>query len=256
MRIIRYRNPENNPQWGWLENDLAGNLSSPPFEPFHRLDAQIPLRKIELLPPVSPSKIIAVGRNYVEHAREQQAEVPNTPMIFLKPPSAVIGPNGVILIPPQSNQVDYEAELAVVIGRQGRWIDILRVDDYILGYTIANDVTARDLQKSDGQWSRAKGFDTFCPIGPWIETVLDPSDVLITCRVNGEIRQMASTREMVFNIPQLVVYVSSIMTLYPGDLILSGTPSGVGTIKSGDKVSISIEGIGDLANDVIDEKRA
>ena len=146
--------------------------------------------------------------------------------------------------------MEFEAELAVVIGKKGRWIDIKNIEDYILGYTIANDVTARDLQNSDGQWTRAKGFDTFCPLGPWIETDLDVSDVLITTRLNGEIRQMSSTREMVFNIPQLIVYISSVMTLNPGDVILSGTPAGVGDLSEGDEIEISIEGIGTLKNSV------
>ena len=255
MQIIRYQQQGLPPQWGWLQDEHVGPLSGSPYEPYHRAEAQIPLEKVKILAPAIPGKIIAVGRNYVEHAREHQVEVPDTPLIFLKPPSTVIGPNTQILLPPQSKRVDYEAELAVVIGKKGRWIDILRVDEYIFGYCIGNDVTARDLQENDKQWTRAKGFDTFCPLGPWIETNLDPSDVLITTRVNGEIRQMTSTREMVFNIPQLIVYISSIMTLSPGDVILSGTPAGVGQLNPGDEIVIMIEGIGELKNSVAKEMR-
>ena len=229
---------------------MVGPLSAPPFGPYRRMDAVLPLSTVKLHAPVLPGKIIAVGRNYPEHAKEHEEEVPDTPLIFLKPPSSVISPKDQILLPPQSKQVEYEGELAVVIGRVGRWIDIRKIEEFILGFTIANDVTARDLQRSDGQWTRAKGFDSFCPLGPWIETNLDVSDVLITTRVNDEIRQMASTREMVFNIPQLVVYISSVMTLNPGDVILSGTPAGVGKLEEGDVIEIEIEGIGKLKNTV------
>ena len=154
------------------------------------------------------------------------------------------------MLPPQSQQVEHEGELAVVIARQGRWIHLEDAENYILGYTIANDVTARDLQNRDGQWTRAKGFDTFCPLGPWIETELDPADLLVTCRVNGEIKQMSSTREMVFSIPQLIVYASSVMTLEPGDVLLTGTPAGVSRLSAGDMVEVEIEGIGKLSNPV------
>ena len=229
---------------------MVGPLSAPPFGPYRRMDAVLPLSTVKLHAPVLPGKIIAVGRNYPEHAKEHEEEVPDIPLIFLKPPSSVIGLDEQILLPPQSKQVEYEGELAVVIGRVGRWIDIRKIEEFILGFTIANDVTARDLQRSDGQWTRAKGFDSFCPLGPWIETDLDVSDVLITTRVNDEIRQMASTREMVFNIPQLVVYISSVMTLNPGDVILSGTPAGVGKLEEGDVIEIEIEGIGKLKNTV------
>jgi 2-keto-4-pentenoate hydratase/2-oxohepta-3-ene-1,7-dioic acid hydratase in catechol pathway len=256
MKLIRFLQKGMNPQWGWVYDTNVGTLTGSPFEPFQRSEANLMLTKVDLLAPVKPGKIIAVGRNYPEHAQEQQVEIPDRPLLFLKPSSSVIGPGETIYLPPQSNQVEYEAELAVVIGKKGRWIDIVNIDEYILGYCIANDVTARDIQHSDGQWARAKGFDTFCPLGPWIETNLDPSDILITTRLNGEIRQMSSTREMVFNIPQLVVYVSSIMTLEPGDVILSGTPAGVGKLNPGDVISITIEGIGELINLVAEDKRA
>ena len=167
----------------------------------------------------------------------------------------MIGPGEQILLPPQSQQVEHEAELAVVISREGRWISLENAKNYVLGYTIGNDVTARDLQRRDGQWTRGKGFDTFCPVGPWIETDVNPSDLLITCRVNGEIRQMSSTREMVFSIPQLLVYISSVMTLKPGDILLTGTPAGVGKLEEGDSIEIEIEGIGILENSVRAEKQ-
>jgi 2-keto-4-pentenoate hydratase/2-oxohepta-3-ene-1,7-dioic acid hydratase in catechol pathway len=178
------------------------------------------------------------------------AEVPEVPLLFLKPPSSVIGPGETIVLPPQSQKIEHEAELAVVIGKRGRWLDPENAKDFILGYTIANDVTARDLQRRDGQWTRGKGFDTFCPIGPWIETEFDPADAVVTCSVNGELRQMGSTRDMVFSVRQLVAYISSVMTLEPGDVILTGTPSGVGQLADGDHVRINIEGVGELHNNV------
>jgi 2-keto-4-pentenoate hydratase/2-oxohepta-3-ene-1,7-dioic acid hydratase in catechol pathway len=172
------------------------------------------------------------------------------PVLCFKPPSSVVGPGQPVLLPPQSQRVEHEAELAVVIGKGGRWIAAEHAENHILGFTIANDVTARDLQRRDGQWTRAKGFDTFCPLGPWIETDLEIADVLITCRVNGEMRQMASTREMVFTIPQLIAFVSSVMTVDPGDVLLTGTPAGVGILAEGDSVEVDIEGIGVLVNPV------
>ena len=255
MQIIRFTHEKSEPQYGWINENYVGLLSSPPFGAYRRLEASIPLEEVRLLPPVQPGKILAIGRNYPEHAKEHEVEIPEVPMIFLKPPSAIIGPGSTIILPPQSTQVEYESELGVVISRRGRWIKQEDVKNHILGYTIVNDVTARDLQRRDGQWSRAKGFDTFCPVGPWIETDLDPADILITCRVNGEIRQLSSTREMVFSVKQLIVYISSVMTLEPGDLILTGTPAGVGRLADGDKVEIEIEGIGILRNQVNEEKK-
>lgn len=250
MKIIRFTQKNEDPQYGWILEDHVGLLSAPPFGAYRRLDAVIPLNEVKLLSPVAPSKILAVGRNYPEHAREHEVDIPETPMIFMKPPSAVINPGQAIVLPPQSQQVEHEGELAVVIGRRGRWIRLEDTANHILGYTVANDVTARDLQNRDGQWTRAKGFDTFCPVGPWIETEADPSDLLVTTRVNGEIRQMSSTREMVFGIPQLIVYISSVMTLEPGDLILTGTPAGVSPLHPDDVVEVEIEGIGKLSNPV------
>lgn len=250
MQIIRFTHKNSDPQYGWIHQGKVGLLNAPPFGTYRRLEATIPLQEVKVIAPLEPGKMLAVGRNYPEHAAEHQVEIPDVPLIFMKPPTSVIGPDEVIFLPPQSQQVEHEAELAVVIAREGRWIELEHAFDYVLGYTIANDVTARDLQRRDGQWTRAKGFDTFCPLGPWIETEMDPSDLLITCRVNGEIRQMSSTREMVFNVPQLIVYISSVMTLKPGDLLLTGTPAGVAALEDGDTIEIEIEGIGVLRSSV------
>jgi len=253
MRFIRYQSDIESPRFGWLLEDKVGPIEGSPYDEFRRLDAVHSLEEVELLAPIQPSKLICVGRNYVAHAKEHNAEVPTVPLLFFKPPSAVIAPNKTIYLPPQSEQVEHEAELAVVIGKRGRWIPTEEALDHVLGYTIANDVTARDLQNRDGQWTRAKGFDTFCPLGPWIETDFDPADALITCHVNEEMRQMASTRDMVFNVRQLIAFASSIMTLEPGDLLLTGTPAGVGPLNPGDEVKVSIEGLGELVNKVAAE---
>ncbi|RME06622.1 MAG: DUF2437 domain-containing protein [Anaerolineae bacterium] len=255
MRIVRYLSQNGSPAYGWVRDDLIGPIEGDIFGTYRRGEPRIERSRVRLLAPVQPSKIICVGRNYAAHAAEHQAEVPKVPLIFLKPPSAVIATGEEIVLPPQSQQVEHEAELAVVIGKRGRWISPEEAGDYILGYTVANDVTARDLQMSDGQWTRGKGFDTFCPLGPWIETSLDPTDVLITCHVNGEMRQMASTRDMVFSVPQLIAFASSVMTLEPGDLILTGTPAGVSPLNPGDEVRVHIEGIGELVNPVVAGER-
>jgi 2-keto-4-pentenoate hydratase/2-oxohepta-3-ene-1,7-dioic acid hydratase in catechol pathway len=256
MRIVRFRQkPKGSVKWGWLVEDRIGVLDGSPFDEFRREEATLPVEATELLSPVQPSKIICVGRNYAAHAAEHKAEVPELPLLFLKPPSSVIGPGEAILLPPQSKQVEHEAELAVVINQQGRWIRPEQTRDYILGYTAANDVTARDLQQRDGQWTRSKGFDTFCPLGPWIETDLDPVDTLITCSVNGQMRQMASTRDMIFPIRQLVAFISSVMTLDPGDVILTGTPAGVSPLVDGDEVEVEIEALGVLSNPVQTDRR-
>jgi len=253
MRIIRYQIASQSPSFGWVMEDKIGDLEGSPFSQFSRAEAIHPLEEVKLLPPVIPSKIICVGLNYVAHAKEHDAEVPEVPLIFLKPPSSIIAHGGTIYLPPQSQQVEHEAELVVVIGKTGRWIPPEDANDHVFGFTTANDVSARDLQFRDGQWTRGKGFDTFCPLGPWIETEFDPADAVITCHVNDEMRQMASTRDMVFNVRQLIAYVSSVMTLYPGDLLLTGTPAGVSTIVDGDIVEVSIEGIGSLRNPVATE---
>ncbi len=255
MRIVRYQYKSETPRYGWVLDEQVGPMEGNPFGEYRRMKADIPLDEVRLLAPCQPSKIVCVGRNYAEHAREHDAEVPKVPLIFLKPPSSVIGPGEAIILPPQSKQVEHEAELVAVIGKRGRHITPETARDYILGYTVGNDVTARDLQKSDGQWTRSKGFDTFCSFGPWIDTDFDPSDALVTCRVSGQPRQMASTRDMVFSVNTLIAFVSSVMTLEPGDLLFTGTPAGVGILKNGDEVVCEIEGLGKLSNPVKTETR-
>lgn len=207
---------------------------------------------VRLLAPVIPrSKIVGVGKNYADHAAEMGGEVPTSPLLFLKPNTSVIGPDDPIVLPDFSTEVSYEAELAVVIGRLAKNVTPEAAPAHILGYTVANDVTARDAQRTDGQWARAKGFDSACPLGPWIETDLDPEDVAVRSRVNGEPRQDGRTRDMIFDVPFLVSYISEAMTLLPGDVILTGTPVGVGPIVAGDRVECEVEGLGVLANPVV-----
>ena len=249
MKFLRYLEEETE-NWGWLFEEKVGKVQGNVFNSYRRLETSTPISEIHLLPPVVPTKIICIGRNYAAHASEHQVDIPEIPLIFLKPPSTITTHGEKIFLPPQSRQIEHEAELAVVIGKKGRWIDPDMAEDYIFGYTIANDVTARDLQRLDGQWTRGKGFDTFCPIGPFIETEFDPSDALITCKVNNQVRQMGSTRDMVFPIEKIIAFISSVMTLEPGDLILTGTPAGVGVLKDGDKIEIEIEGLGILQNKV------
>lgn len=250
MRLICFNSKEYSHQYGWVLDDKVGLIEGSPFGEFRRVEANLTFGDIQLLAPVVPGKIICIGRNFVAHAEEHKEDVPETPLIFLKPPSSVIGHQGTIYLPPQSNQVEHEAELAVVIGKTGRWISSENSLEHVLGYTVANDVTARDLQRRDGQWTRGKSFDTFCPVGPWIETDFDPNDTMITCHVNDELRQMGTTRDMVFTVRQLIVFISSVMTLEPGDLILTGTPAGVGPLQPGDQVAVTIEGLGEISNPV------
>lgn len=252
MRFIRYQYKHEPVSYGWIQDNQIGKVVGDLFGEYRRQEVFLPMEQVTLKAPVRSGKILGIGRNYIDHANEQGVDVPEIPIIFLKPTTSVIGPEERIILPVQSVEVVHEAELAIVIGKRGRWIEAEKAFDHVLGFTIGNDVTARDLQRKDLQWTRAKGFDTFCCLGPWIETDLDSSDALITCRVNGELRQMASTREMVFSIAQLIVYVSSIMTLDPGDVILTGTPAGSGPIKKGDTVEIQIDGIGSLINHVDD----
>jgi 2-keto-4-pentenoate hydratase/2-oxohepta-3-ene-1,7-dioic acid hydratase in catechol pathway len=214
--------------------------------------SRYPLADVRLLAPVLPSKVVAVGKNYADHAREMGGEPPEDPIIFLKPSTAVAGPRDPIIYPSQlSERVDFEGELAVVIGRLCKQVPPERAGEVIFGYTCANDVTARDLQARDGQWARAKGFDTFCPLGPWIETDADPADLELTTIVNGEIRQNSRTSLLLHDVAALITYVSAVMTLLPGDVLLTGTPAGVGSLKDGDEVSVTIESVGTLTNGVI-----
>ena len=212
-----------------------------------------PVADVRLLAPVLPTKVVAIGKNYADHAREMGGEPPDEPVIFLKPSTSVIGPGDPVARPVKlSERIDFEGELAVVIGRLCRDVPPERVSEVIFGYTCANDVTARDLQAKDGQWARAKGFDTFCPLGPWIETGLDPADLELTTTVNGEVKQHARTSQLLHDVTAVVCYVTSVMTLLPGDILLTGTPAGIGPLVHGDRVSVAIQGIGALTNPVVD----
>ncbi|WP_430333350.1 fumarylacetoacetate hydrolase family protein [Rhodococcus sp. ACT016] len=209
-----------------------------------------PLADVRLLAPILASKVICIGKNYAAHAAEMGGEAPEDPVIFIKPNTSIVGPGAPIMLPPSSNEVHYEGELAVVIGRPCKDVPAAKARDVILGYTVANDVTARDQQRHDGQWTRAKGYDTFCPLGPWIETNLDVSDVEIKTEVDGEVKQRSRTSLLLHDIPKVIEWVSTVMTLLPGDVILTGTPEGVGPIVDGQSVSVTVEGIGTLTNPV------
>ena len=250
MRIVRYQYKTEAPTYGWLLENKVGPIVGNIFAEYRRQEVTLPVDSVRLLAPVQPSKIVCIGRNYAEHAKEHDAEIPKVPLLFMKPPSAILNPGDAIILPPQSQQVEHEAELVVVIGKRTRNVTVEHAQDAIFGYTVGNDVTARDLQHSDGQWTRAKGFDTFCPFSPWVDTEFDSSDAIITCRVSGQPRQMASTRDMVFNVSMLIAFISAVMTLEPGDLIFTGTPAGVGPLKDGDEVVAEIEGLGKLSNPV------
>ena len=250
MRIARFSYGEG-VAFGLVEDDLVVPIAGHPFAPIERTDVAVKLADVRLLAPVLPSKVVAIGRNYASHAAEMGGDVPEQPLIFLKPSTAVIGPREPIASPASSQRVDFEGELAVVISRLCRDVPEERAMDAILGYTCGNDVTARDQQRSDGQWSRAKGYDSFCPLGPWIETDLDPADLAISTTLNGEVRQQARTSLLMHKIPALIAYITSCMTLLPGDVILTGTPEGVGPMQVGDEVSVDIEGIGTLTNQVV-----
>jgi 2-keto-4-pentenoate hydratase/2-oxohepta-3-ene-1,7-dioic acid hydratase in catechol pathway len=236
--------------FGVIEDDLVVPIIGHPFAPIERSDVALPLAELRLLAPVLPSKVVAIGKNYASHAAEMGGEVPESPLIFLKPSTSVIAHRDAIASPPSSERVDFEGELAVVISRLCRDVPEERAMEVVLGYTCANDVTARDQQKTDGQWSRAKGYDTFCPLGPWIETEIDPGDLAITTTLNGEVKQHSRTSMIVHKIPSLIAYITACMTLLPGDVILTGTPDGIGPMLVGDEVSVEIEGIGTLSNPV------
>ncbi len=253
MKIARFSSTGEDPRYGILdERDLVVLAGDPMYQGFETTGERVPLADAKLLAPVIPrSKVIGVGLNYAEHASEMDERSGDDPVVFLKPNTSVIGPDEPIRLPADVGRVDHEGELAIVIGSLAKNVRREDFASVVLGYTIANDVTARDLQARDGQWTRAKGFDTFCPLGPVIETEIDPSDIRLETRVDGELRQAASTSEMVHDIPTLVEFVSSIWTLLPGDVILTGTPAGVGQIRDGEVVEVLIEGIGSLKNPVI-----
>ncbi|MDT4934710.1 MAG: hypothetical protein QOK11_2602 [Pseudonocardiales bacterium] len=263
MRIARFVHPgsaatPSGVLWGTVEGApdapidalTVAAIDGHPFGAITFTGDRWALPDVRLLSPILPSKVVAVGRNYADHAKEMGGEAPESPVIFLKPSTSVIGAGDTIRLPADSTRVDYEAELAIVIGRPARDITRDEAMSHVLGYTAANDVTARDQQKADGQFTRAKGHDSFCPIGPWIETVLDPADLRVTALVNGEVKQDGRTSQMIHDVPTLIAFMSAVMTLLPGDVILTGTPAGVGPIVDGDTVTIEVEGIGELTNPV------
>jgi len=254
MRIVRFAHEETI-RYGIVDDtELVVLAGDPLFAGFDTTGQRVSLADVALLAPVIPrSKIVAVGRNYRDHAAEFGNEAPAEPLLFLKPNTSVIGPGDAIVRPPQSQRTDFEGELAVVIGRVTKNVTPETALDHVFGYTIANDVTARDLQRSDGQWSRAKGFDTFCPLGPAIETEFDlDGDAQLVARVNGEVRQDAPISDMVHSVPDIIAYASAAFTLLPGDVILTGTPAGVGPFEAGDTVEVEITGLGTLRNPVRD----
>ena len=260
MRIARFVAPGSSSpvadiRWGTVEGSSAltvAAIAEHPFGPVALTGDRWALDDVRLLSPILPSKVVAIGKNYADHVKEMGGgEPPKSPIIFLKPSTSVIGHGDVIRLPASSAQVDHEAELAIVMGRPAKEIMRDQALGYVLGYTCANDVTARDQQREDVQYTRAKGYDSFCPIGPWIETALDPSDLRLTAAVNAELRQDARTSQMIHDVPTLIEFISAVMTLLPGDVILTGTPAGVGQVKHGDTVSVEVEGIGTLTNTVL-----
>jgi 2-keto-4-pentenoate hydratase/2-oxohepta-3-ene-1,7-dioic acid hydratase in catechol pathway len=254
MRLVRctYNSAAH---WGILKDKTAVLLKEPPFKRIVLSKTSLPLHKIKLAVPAQPTKIVLVGLNYRDHAAELDMPLPIDPVIFLKPPTSLLAHGQNVVLPHGVERLDYEAELALVIKKEAKNVSVDDAAKYILGYTCLNDITARDVQKKDGQWTRAKSFDTFCPVGPWVETAFDPSKSTVICRLNGQLRQRSSTSNLIFSVPYLVSFVSRVMRLFPGDIISTGTPPGVGAMKPGDRVAVEIEGIGILENNVVAEKK-
>jgi 2-keto-4-pentenoate hydratase/2-oxohepta-3-ene-1,7-dioic acid hydratase in catechol pathway len=259
VRIARFATPAGQVHFGKVEGEAGAPadaltvaaIAEHPFGQIELTGERWALPDVRLLAPLLPSKVVGIGKNYAEHVAEMGGEAPAAPLIFLKPPTSVIGPGDAIRLPVDSGEVHFEGELAVVVGALGaREVPRERALDALLGYTVANDVTARDQQRSDGQWTRAKGHDSFCPLGPWIETVLDPADLALRTTLDGEPKQDSRTSLLLHDVATLVSYVSHVMTLLPGDMILTGTPSGVGPMTAGQTVAVTIEGIGTLSNPV------
>jgi 2-keto-4-pentenoate hydratase/2-oxohepta-3-ene-1,7-dioic acid hydratase in catechol pathway len=250
MRVCRFRH-HGRDRYGQVEGPLVRPLSAAPWAGGLADGQPVPLSEVQLLAPVEPSKIVCIGRNYRSHAKELGNEVPAVPLLFMKPPSAVVGPQDAIRLPEQSREVHHESELAVVIGRTLSRASAVEAKLAVFGYTGLNDVTARDIQREEKQFTRAKGFDTFCPVGPVVETALDPLDLSVVCRVNGAERQRGSTRDMVFDPFALLAFISHVMTLVPGDVVATGTPEGVGALQRGDWVEVEIQGVGVLRNPVV-----
>lgn len=248
MKLLRFMENGKIRQGVLGPDGLVSEISGSFYEPFTLKNNKYNLEGIKLLAPCEPTKIICVGLNYRDHAAEMKEALPDEPVLFMKPSTTVIGPGDAIIYPAMAGRVDYEAELAVVIGKLAKDVAPDRAGGFILGYTCANDVTARDLQRKDGQWTRAKCFDTFLPLGPWIETEIDAANLEIRGYVNGELKQQSNTRQLIFPVPELVSFVSRVMTLYPGDVIITGTPSGIGPMQPGDIVKIAVAGVGELVN--------
>ena len=249
-RIVRCE-AGGGPRYGRLSGDEVRLLDAAPWAGGRETGETVALAGARLLPPCEPTKVVGIGRNYAAHAKELGHDLPSAPLVFLKPATTVIGPGEPIVLPPTSREVHHEAELAVAIGRRCRNVPEDAAAAVIAGYTCVNDVTARDLQRAEVQFTRAKGFDTFCPLGPWIEETLDLAALPVRCRVNGTVKQDGNTRDLIFGLPRLVAFVSSVMTLLPGDVIATGTPAGVGPIVAGDVVEIEVGGIGTLSNPVV-----
>ena len=254
VRIARIAHPEGVAfaavEAGPGDELIVAEIAEHPFGPIRFTGRRWPLADVRLLAPILPTKIVCVGKNYADHAKEMGGEPPDAPVIFMKPSTSVVGPNAAIKLPPDSVRVDFEGELALVIGTVCRDVSPARAAQVILGYTIANDVTARDQQLADGQWTRAKSHDTFCPLGPWVDTGVDPSDLALHTELDGQLRQDSRTSLLVHGVGALIVWISAVMTLLPGDVILTGTPAGVGPMVAGQLVSVTIEGIGTLSNPV------
>ncbi len=253
MKLSRFL-VQDRPAFGIVQDDTVSELTGDIFRP-GRVTGSHRLSEVTLLPPCLPSKVVAVGLNYRDHAAELDFPVPEEPILFLKPATTVIGHGAPIRHPAMSARVDYEAELGIVIRDLTRNIRPADAADHILGYTCANDVTARDLQKKDGQWTRAKSFDTFCPVGPWVETELDPRDLAVEAFLNGQRKQASRTSNFIFDVPTLISFISRVMTLLPGDLVITGTPAGIGPMQPGDEIEVRIEGIGSLKNTINREKQ-
>jgi 2-keto-4-pentenoate hydratase/2-oxohepta-3-ene-1,7-dioic acid hydratase in catechol pathway len=264
MRVVRFVDaiagvPDEwqRAQWGVLIDDAVCPVVQPPHicfssgEGIQLSGPPLPLDRVRLLAPVAPTKVVCVGRNYAEHAAEFGNEAPPEPLLFLKPPTTIVGPGASVVYPDISERVDHEGELAVIIGRRCRYVNEADAAGVIFGYTIANDVTARDLQRKDGQWTRGKGFDTFGPVGPWVDTDYDHSGRTLRCSVNGELRQESNTDLMIHSVARIVSYATAFMTLVPGDIIMTGTPAGVGPVQPGDTMVVAIDGLGELSNPVV-----
>lgn len=250
MKIVRFA-VDRKVRYGILSGESIQAIEGTPFRYIKPAGGRYQLSQVKLLSPCQPSKVVAVGLNYRSHAKEVNAPLPDAPLIFLKPSTAVIGPEDNIIYPDASSRVDYEAELAVVIKKPAWRVSMENALDYVLGYTCFNDVTARDLQSRDGQWTRAKGFNTFAAVGPGIETELDPGNVVLEAYLNGELKQQGNTNDLIYSVPELISFVSNVMTLLPGDVIATGTPSGIGPMYPGDTIEIKIEPIGTLRNYVV-----